>query len=106
MAILDLLLKPEISKTDQEKVKRIAGERIAGELLEGLKVEKLKVENWREKEETKAAVKTFIYNYLYDKNTGLPYPFYSTDDVKQKTGIVFDHVFMQYHNNSQSAYTR
>ncbi len=69
-----------------------------------LKAEKLKVENWQEKEVTKAAVKTFIYNYLYDENTGLPDPFYSTDDVEQKTGIVFDHVFMRYQDSGHRAY--
>jgi type I restriction enzyme R subunit len=99
LAVFDLLLKPQISRADREKVKQIAGE-----LLEGLKAEKLKVENWREKEVTKAAVKTFIYNYLYDENTGLPDPFYSIDDVEQKTGVVFDHVFMQYQDNAHSVY--
>jgi type I restriction enzyme R subunit len=99
LAVFDLLLKPQISKADRDKVKQIAGE-----LLEGLKAEKLKVENWREKEVTKAAVKTFIYNYLYDENTGLPDPFYSIDDVEQKTGVVFDHVFMQYQNDVHSVY--
>ena len=99
LAVFDLLLKPEISRADREKVKQIAGE-----LLEGLKAEKLNVENWREKEVTKAAVKTFIHNYLYDENTGLPDPFYSIDDVEQKTGVVFDHVFMQYQDSAHSVY--
>jgi len=99
LAVFDLLLKPDISKADREKVKRLSSK-----LLESLKAEKLSVENWREKEVTKAAVKTFIYNYLYDENTGLPDPFYSEDDVEDKADIVFEHVFMQYQDGLHNAY--
>jgi len=99
LALFDLLLKPKISKQDRERVKLIAAE-----LLESLKREKLKVENWREKEATKAAVKTYIYNYLYDEKIGLPDPFYTPVDVQQKSDIAFDHIFMQYEDTDHNAY--
>lgn len=99
LALFDLLLKPEISKKDREKVKAVSAE-----LLECLKQEALNVEKWREKEATKAAVKTLIYNHLYDDNTGLPAPFYTDSDVVQKVDIVFDHVFMQYQDAHHNAY--
>ena len=99
LALFDLLLKPEISKTDREKVKAVSAE-----LLECLKQEALNVEKWREKEATKAAVKTLIYNHLYDDSTGLPAPFYTDSDVIQKVDIVFDHVFMQYQDAQHNAY--
>jgi type I restriction enzyme R subunit len=99
LALFDLLLKPEISISDREKVKTVAAQ-----LLEDLKAEKLRIQNWRENESTKAAVKTYILNYLYDENRGLPEPFYTISDVEHKADIVFDHVFMQYQDSFHNVY--
>ncbi|WP_218197318.1 hypothetical protein, partial [Pseudomonas sp. 2995-1] len=60
--------------------------------------------NWREKESTKADVKTFIYNYLYDENTGLPVEQYTPEDVEYKAYVVFEHIFNQYSSSSDHVY--
>jgi len=99
LALFDLLVKPELGKTEREKLKKVAKD-----LLQFLKAEKLKADNWREKEATRAEVKTFIYNFLYDDRTGLPMSFYSPDEVKVRTDKVFDHVFRQYPTLGGSVY--
>ncbi len=99
LALFDLLLKPDISKPKaRDKIKQVAKD-----LLFRLKSEKLKVDQWREKEATKAAVKTFIKDFLWDEQTGLP-DAYTPEDVEVKAGLVFEHVFMQYADAEHNAY--
>ncbi|OLU34689.1 DEAD/DEAH box helicase [Pseudomonas sp. PA15(2017)] len=91
LALFDLLSKPQLSKGDTAKIKKVASE-----LLGTLKSERLRVENWREKESTRDAVKQKIYDFLYDDSTGLPESDYSVDDIKALTENVFRHVYRAY----------
>lgn len=99
LALFDLLLKPELTAKDRERLKKVAKE-----LLDILKAEKLRVDNWREKEQTLAEVRSFIYDYLWNETTGLPADAFTPEEVEQKAAIVFDHVFRQYASPSESAY--
>jgi type I restriction enzyme R subunit len=99
LALFDLLLKSDISKNDRDRIKRVANE-----LLDALKAEKLRVDHWRDKEATKAAVKTFISDFLWDEQTGLPVDSYTPEDVTFKADLAYDHVFMQYADASHHAY--
>ncbi len=105
LALFDLLMKPELMsaqhKMDREKIKKVATD-----LLTTLKAEKLKVDNWREKEATKAEVKTFIHDFLWNDKSGLPPDFYSPDEVEQKTAIIYDHVFKQYADADHHPYSQ
>lgn len=91
LALFDLLSKPQLSKGDTTKIKKVASE-----LLETLKSERLRVENWREKESTRDAVKQKIYDFLWDDSTGLPVNDYNEDEIKVLAENVFRHVYRAY----------
>ena len=83
LALFDLLLKPDISKRDIEKVKRVA----VG-LYETLKAEIDRIHDFAAKESSRAAIKVTINNYLWSGDEGLPDSF-GEDDIKEKTDAVF-----------------
>ncbi|KTC12187.1 DEAD/DEAH box helicase [Pseudomonas marginalis ICMP 11289] len=91
LALFDLLSKPELSKDDTAKIKKVSAE-----LLGTLKAERLRVENWREKESTRDAVKQKIYDFLWDDSTGLPDKDYSEGEIKVLAENVFRHVYRAY----------
>ena len=91
LALFDLLLKPNLSKAEIARIKRVAVE-----LLKTLKAEKLKVDHWRDKEATRDAVKIAIGDYLYSDDTGLPVESYTDEEVSAKAEEVFKHVFRVY----------
>lgn len=91
LALFDLLSKPQLSKGDTAKIKKVSTE-----LLETLKAERLRVENWREKESTRDAVKQKIYDFLWDDSTGLPDKDYSEGEIKVLAENVFRHVYRAY----------
>ncbi len=99
LALFDLLLKPDVSKNDRERIKQVAQK-----LLDALKEEKLRIDHWRDKETTKATVKTFINNYLWDEQSGLPVDSYTPEDVQLKADLVYNHIYMQYADASHHAY--
>ena len=91
LAIFDLLKKPDLGRTDIERIKRVAKE-----LLRALKAEKLRVDQWRDKEATQSAVKVAIRDFLYADETGLPDGAYSDEDVMTRSEAVFAHVYRAY----------
>ncbi|MNH22587.1 hypothetical protein D3C79_824510 [compost metagenome] len=91
LALFDLLSKPQLSKSDTAKIKKVSAE-----LLETLKAERLRIENWREKESTRDAVKQKIYDFLWDDRTGLPVNDYSEGEIKVLAENVFRHVYRAY----------
>lgn len=91
LALFDLLEKPNLSVRERNKLKSVAKE-----LLEELKAERLKVQDWREKEATRAEVKSFIHDFLWNEQTGLPADSYTPADVEERVEIVFNHVYRQY----------
>jgi type I restriction enzyme R subunit len=99
LALFDLLLKSDITPRDRNKLKTVTKD-----LLGTLKKEKLRVHNWREKEATKAEVKTFIRDFLWNEKTGLPIDSFTEDEVDLKADIVFDHIFKQYADAYHHAY--
>ncbi|MFN3093751.1 type I restriction endonuclease subunit R [Bacillus pumilus] len=100
LALYDLLIfDKKLSKKERDKIKKVGKE-----LLEALKEEKLNMSNWRDKESTKADVKTFIYNFLYDETKGLPVEQYTPEDVEFKTNMVFEHIFNQYYSSTENIY--
>jgi type I restriction enzyme R subunit len=91
LAIFDLIKKPELSSEEIRRIKQVARE-----MLERLNSEKLNIDHWRQKEGTRDAVRTFIYDYLYDETTGLSADYYSDNEVEALSEEVFRHVFQQY----------
>lgn len=91
LAVFDLLKKPQLSRKEIDRIKRVARE-----LLATLKNERLRVENWREKESSRDAVKQQIYDFLYEEETGLPVDEYSDTEIKVLSEHIFWHVFRVY----------
>lgn len=87
LAIFDLLIKENLNPNEVEKVRKVARE-----LLAKLKQEKL-VLDWREKEITRAGVKTTIVDILYDS---LPEPIYTENECQYKGTEVYNFVYEHY----------
>ena len=91
LAVFDMLVDgKDLTKAERERVKQVARE-----LLDALKVEKLRIERWAEKEATKAEVKTFINEWLWSDQRGLPLS-YTQPEVTARAERVFTFVFAQY----------
>ena len=90
LALFDLLQKSNLSKADRERIKKVAKD-----LLETLKENKVKYSQWREKEASQADVKTFIRNYLWNEQNGLPESF-SPEEVEQKSDLLYGFIFDHY----------
>lgn len=84
LAIFDLLRKPELSKKEEEEVKKVAIK-----TLSTLKEEKLRIERWRESTQVAAQVKTIIFDNLQ----WLPQEAYADDEVNERTDLVYQHIF-------------
>lgn len=95
VAIFDLLLKPNLTTKDKNKVKEVAIE-----LLKQLKEEPLQVEFWSDKTTTSAEVRNVINMYLYQN---LPDP-YDESDILAKTSQLFNHFKNAYFGNGRSVY--
>ncbi|HHL34328.1 MAG TPA: type I restriction endonuclease subunit R [Desulfobulbaceae bacterium] len=91
LALYDLLVKPDLSKKDIDKLKKVATE-----LLMTLKKEKLRIANWREKEASRDAVRQSIYDFLFDEQSGLPVDSYEDDEVGFLSDSVFSHINRAY----------
>ena len=87
LALYDLLMKPDLSKKDIEKLKKVAKE-----LLQLVQAEKQKIDNWKEKQVTRDQIKVLIKDFLWDENKGLPSS-YTHEDIEFKTEEVFAHVY-------------
>jgi len=94
-AIFDIIRKPDLTKSEKEKVKNIAIS-----LLDELKKDKLKVQHWSEKGQTSAAVYNYVSATLFNS---LP-DSYDKEDLDEKTLRVYDHLRHQYFGNGESVY--
>lgn len=92
LTLFDILVKPELSKKEIDRIKRVAKM-----LLDRLKAEKLKIDSWWEKESTRDAVKVEIENFLYSDETGLPLS-YGEEEIKNKRDKIFSYLYSQYQN--------
>lgn len=91
IVFFDMLKKPDLSKKEIDRIKKVAVD-----LLETLKKEKLCIDNWQEREGTRDAVKQSIYDYLYDDKTGLPVDSYEVEEIEALTESLFNHVYRAY----------
>ncbi len=94
LALFDLLLKPDLSKQDIARIKKVAEG-----LNETLQTEISKVQVFYAKQSTRDDVKIRIKDYLWDDKTGLPESF-NPDEIEEKTDAVFAHVLMSVRNGS------
>ena len=92
LALFDLLLKPELSKHEIDKLKKVAEElyRILNKELE-------RIQDFAAKQSTRDEIKVKIKDFLWDDKLGLPASF-APDEVEQKTELVFRHVLVTQRN--------
>ena len=102
LAIFDLLCQQQhtLSARARDRVKQVAHN-----LIEAIKAELRKPDNWRDKETTKAQIATFIYDYLYSDETGLPDNEYEPGEIETLSNVVFLHIYQQYPTADQNPYT-
>lgn len=86
LALFDLLMKPDLKKSDIAKLKTVA----AG-LYEVLKQQLDAMQDFAGKQATRDAVRVAITDFLYDDRTGLPQS-YEPDEVDVKAQAVFAHM--------------
>jgi type I restriction enzyme, R subunit len=92
LALFDILCcgKDSLGQTEILRLKKVAKE-----LLATLKAERLRVQHWRDREQTRDAVRQQIYDFLYNDTTGLPGAF-GVEEVERLTTDVFLHVYRVY----------
>lgn len=97
LAVFDILTKPrvDISPKEEREVKKVASD-----MIRVLKAQKL-VLDWRKRQQSRAAVKLCIEEYL-DK---LP-PAYTKEIYRAKCEVVYQHVYDNYAGAGQSVYER
>jgi type I restriction enzyme R subunit len=87
LTLFDLLKKPDLSKSDIDRLKKVAAS-----LLTTLEQRKSEIDDWRAKEATRDLMRQTINDFLYSDETGLPGS-YSPDEIAQKTQVVFGHIY-------------
>jgi type I restriction enzyme R subunit len=101
LAVFDLLLKPDLSKSDIRKIKAVAVS-----LLKELEAQMRDVQDIFGKTSTRDRFRQQIYDYLYDDRTGLPVESYSEDDLAAKTDMIFGFFEQQRGSTAQGGMER
>lgn len=96
LALFDLLVKPDLTKTEIDRIKKVAKG-----LHTVLQEEISRVQDFFAKQATRDAMKTRIHDYLYAEESGLPECF-EIDEIDKKTEAVFAHVVMMARNDGWS----
>ena len=86
LALFDLLVKPKLSPEEIRTIKKVAKG-----LHKILFAEVERVQDFFAKQATRDALRTKIYDYLYDDNSGLPESF-SNDEIEAKADAVLAHM--------------
>ena len=90
LALYDLLKKDNLNRKEIDRVKKVV---VA--LLDKIKAEIARIDNWREKEGTRDTIRTDIFNFLFDEETGLPEG-YDDDEIEQFADKAYRHVYRAY----------
>lgn len=93
LALFDILVKPDLSKREVDKIKKVAEE-----LYRQLDDEIRRIQNFTAKQATRDEIKVKIKDFLWDEKKGLPESF-APDEVEQKTEVVFEFL-MQKHKGA------
>lgn len=97
LALFDLLLKPELTKAETKRIKKVAEG-----LYKIISAEVERIQDFEAKQSTRDEIKIIIKNFLWDEKTGLPESF-APEEVDIKTDLVFQHMIMT--QRSEMAHT-
>ncbi len=96
-ALFDLLMKPDLAKSDIKRLKAVA----VG-LYDELQVQIASMQDFAAKQATRSRIRVTIRDYLWDENKGLPQS-YALPEVEERTDAVFAHLVMQARQNTSMA---
>jgi len=82
-----MLLKPEITKADRERVKRSSKS-----LLASIQKHLKEFEDWTSKEQTQADVQVFVLDQVIQS---LPQPPYTQEDAESLAGKIYEYVWQR-----------
>lgn len=88
LALFDLLLKPDLTKAETNKIKKVAEG-----LYKTISAEVERIQDFEVKQSTRDEIKIIIKNFLWDEKTGLPESF-APEEVDLKTDMVFQHMIL------------
>ncbi|WP_417514524.1 type I restriction endonuclease subunit R [Marinobacter sp.] len=94
LALFDLLLKPDLSRKEIDRIKKVSEG-----LYKTIREELDRVQNFSAKQSTRDEIKVKIKNFLWDENTGLPKSF-NPEEVEEKTEAVFVHLLISQRNDA------
>lgn len=94
LALFDLLLKPDLSRKEIDRIKKVAED-----LYKTIKAELGRIQNFSDKQSTRDEIKVKIKDFLWDENTGLPESF-APEEVDEKTEAVYKHLLIAVRNNA------
>ena len=97
LAIYDLLRKDNLTKKEEDLVKKVAKD-----TLEKLKQEKLKIKMWRESAQVSAQIRILIRDSLLH----LPQEQYPDDEVDIKALDVYQHIYSNYYGGGSSVFNQ
>ncbi len=101
LALFDLLLKPDLSKKEIDRIKKVAEG-----LYTTVSVELTRIQNFAAKQGARDEIKVKIKDYLWDDNTGLPESF-APAEIEEKTEVIFSHLLASAsHRSSPSMINR
>ena len=92
LALFDLLLKPDLSGKEIDRIKKVSEG-----LYQTIMHELDRVQNFSAKQSTRDEIKVKIKNFLWDEETGLPESF-NPEEVEEKTEAVFVHLLISQRN--------
>ncbi len=96
LALFDLLLKPDLSKAEIKRLKKVADG-----LYKTLRAEISRIQDFASKQATRDEIKVKIKDYLWDDKTGLPESF-DPEEVEQKADAVFAHLLISARQESRT----
>jgi type I restriction enzyme, R subunit len=94
LTLFDLLLKPDLSKQEIIRIKKVTQG-----LYKTLQSEISKIQDFHAKQSTRDNIKVAIKDFLWSYKTGLPESF-APEEIEEKTEIVFSHVLMGARNSN------
>lgn len=92
--MFDLLLKPDLTKKEIDRIKKVAEG-----LYKAIQEELGRIQNFSAKQSTRDEIKVKIKDFLWDEKTGLPESF-APEEVEEKTDAVFKHLLVASRNSS------
>lgn len=94
LTLFDLLLKPDLTKQEIDRIKKVAEG-----LYKTLNAELARIQDFAAKQGTRDEIKVKIKNFLWDDKTGLPESF-APEEVDEKTEAVFGHLIVASKNGT------